>query len=259
MKLTTQDLQTTFASLTRPITCHARFTSPVVGGVAAEREGIEQFVTHHLHLIGEEAQAATDRIMREELGERPIPSDEGELKEKLTYGVAVIRRDEHGPYLGNWMVKACLKQAASRLGLFMSKRGSKGDMAEMGLVMAHGVSLFSGSIPDRIYLRAPGGVLPAPTAFESFKGRVSTPQGSTSICTDREVAAAGTEFGFEFRLYGQSKLTTKDLISVFAAAQNMGLGSAKAFERGKFEIVEMEIADKKDGDKDGDKEVEAAA
>lgn len=246
--LNLQDLQQRYRDLTQSAVAHCTLRTELVGGMSADRAGVEAFVAHHLHLAGEEAGKAVERILKEEIGERDVTPAGGELQEKLTYGICIIRRDEYGPWLGDWMVKACLKAAASRLGLFVSKRGVKGDMAEMGKAQAVGESLRNAEHPERIYLLGPEGkwggkITPAVTCFQPFKGRVQTPQGSMSIVSDRECAPPGTRFAFEFR-WAKGKLTEDDMANIFASAMNLGLGSAKAFERGKFNIESLEISEK---------------
>jgi len=210
----------------------------LVGGIGADEQAVRNFVEFQLNLKGEEADKAVHRILTQEIGERNVTPPEGEIQEKLTYGLMVIRRDEFGPWLGDWMIKANLKAAASRLGLFANKRGTKGDMAEMGRVAACGASLRTG-YPERIHL-VDGAGIAVSTYYQTFKGRVQSPQGANSIVSDRECAPAGSRFSFEFRWYN-AKLTEEDIMGIFAAAGQIGLGSAKAFERGKFEVARLEI------------------
>lgn len=222
--------------------CH--LVTDLVGGMPGNRAGVEMFVRYQLGLEGEEAKNAVDRIMTHELegGTRVIDLPEGsELTEAETKQVNLIRRDEHGPWLGDWMVKACLKNAASRIGLFVDKRGSKGAMAEMGQARAYGPSLFERDErynANRIYLRIGEG--PAPTAMEFIKGRVSSPQGSKSIVTLAETCPAGAEFSFEYRFYNDN-ISDDDIVDFFAASMVIGLGSARSFERGKFRIDRLTV------------------
>lgn len=236
---TQNDLRKRYENLTHLVTAECKLTTELVGGQSADKDGLEAFVKHHLKLEGEEAQQAIERIMKEEISEKDVPSENGELQEKLTYGVCVIRRDVAGPWIGDWMVKANLKAAASRLGLFASKRGTKGDVAEMGNVRAVDVSLLTPERPERIHLVDATGK-PVETYFQEFKGRVNTPSGSVSIVSHRECVAPEARFAFEFRCYA-GKLTEDDLANIFASSQIIGLGSAKAFERGKFVISKLEI------------------
>lgn len=241
-RFTSEDLASRYRQLTSVATAHCTFTRELIGGIPPDEAGLRAFVEHHLHLIGEEAKAAVRRIQAEELGLKEVPSAEGELQERLTYGIKVFRRDEWGPWLGDWMIKACLKAAASRLGLFAAKRGTKGDIAEFGQVRAVGESLVE-LYPERIHLLQPvqrtdGDI---PPVYQEFRGRISSPSGSTSIISQHEYVPAGTEFAFQLRWYGKSKLSEDDMLNIFAVAQVIGLGSAKAFERGKFRVDELEI------------------
>jgi hypothetical protein len=240
MKLNYSDLRTRYEDLTNHATANCTLTTELVGGQPASEDGIKAYVEHHLHLTGPEAENAVKRISAEEVGEKPVPSETGEQAERITYGLNVIRRDEHGPWLGDWMCKACLKCAGSRLGFFASKRGTKGDMAEMGNVRASGVSLLNPEHPERIYLIAPDSDGPAPTYFQKFMGRVQTPKGSVSIVNEAECAAPGTRFSFEYFWPG-NKLEQEDMANLFACAMVIGLGSCKALERGKFRIDDIDI------------------
>src|SRR5262245_26020305 len=121
-KLTFEDFNQSYEDITTQVLVKAETATIVAGGQPARLPGIQAFVAHHLGLTGEDAELAVKRIMKEEIGEKPVPEAEGELQEKLTYGVNVIRRTEIGPYLGNWMIHACMKQAASRTGIYMTMR-----------------------------------------------------------------------------------------------------------------------------------------
>lgn len=235
------DLQQRYQNMTASVIADCSLATELVGGQPADDAGVRAFVAHHLGLKDAEAEDAVRRILKEEIGERDVPAETGDLKEKLSYGISIVRRDEHGPWLGNWMVKACLKAAASRLSIFVQKRGSKGDMAEMGQLSAVDVSLQLPERPERIYLRNREGDAPAETYFQSFRGRVQSPQGSKSIVNDCECVAVGSRFAFEFRFF-PARIKADDIADIFASAMIIGLGSAKAFERGKFSINNLTFA-----------------
>lgn len=232
-------LEQRYSNMTRRAIAHCTLRTELVGGMSADEAGVRAFVAHHLRLVDDEAEAAVQRILAEEIGERNTTPEGGEITEKLTYGITVIRRDARGPWLGDWMIKACLKAAASRTGLFMTKRGSKGDLAEMGRVRAVGASLATPDRPERIHLVDETGS-PAQTYFQEFKGRVQSAQGAVSIVSHKECVPPGSRFAFEFRWY-DGKLKEENIADIFAAAMNIGLGSAKAFERGKFSVESLEI------------------
>ena len=136
------------------------------------------------------------------------------------------------------MIHANLKQSASRLGIFVDVRGSKGNFAEAGRVLPIGISKLSES-PSEIYLIAPDGG-PAQTEWSEFKGRVSSPQGNKSIVHHTECAPPGTRFEFEFRFI-RGPLKDGDIQDFLALAMIVGLGSVKSLGCGKWRILEAEI------------------
>jgi hypothetical protein len=231
-----EDLRKRYDSMTASCHVKGRFTTELVGGQPATLDGIRAYVQHHLGLEGKEAEQAIDRILREEIGERPIPSETGELEEKITYGINVLRRDSYGPWLASHMPRACMKAAATRLGIFQEKRGSKGDM-EISIAEAAGISLLNRERPDQIYLIGPDGG-PAKTYFRRFQGKVSGPKGSVSIQHDSECVAPGTRFEFILR-FGSRRISMDDMADMWALAMVIGLGSVKALDRGKFAIDEL--------------------
>ena len=233
------DLSAKYAEYCGEAIAFCRFTREVVGGQPATPDGVRAFALHHLHIPeGQELEDAVKRIMKEEIGERETTPEAGEVKERESYGLNILRRDDFGPWLGDWQIKAALKQAASRVGLFVSKRGSKGDVAEMGKVSAHGISLHGPEF--RIHLMNDAGEQPAITTYQKFLGRVNTPSGAKSIVNDAECAPIGTTFEFRFQWY-HGKLTEPDIVSIFSALPVIGVGSVKSLERGKFDIEHLEI------------------
>lgn len=235
------DLNERYQEITGLARCECSLATELVGGQPADENGVRAFVQHHLHLVGEDAETAIKRILKEELGERDVAPQEGELTEKQVYGVNAVRRTQHGPFLGNWMIKACFKQAASRLDIFRQLRGTKGDFSEAGQVLAVGVSLLDPGHPEQIYMLAPNANLPAPTYWAEFMGRVSTPHGAKSIIHHSECIAPGTRFAWEMRFLS-NRVNEDDVRDVLALMMVVGLGSARSLERGKFKIEKAEIA-----------------
>lgn len=234
------ELTERYQAMTGLVRCQCVFATELVGGQPAETEGIKAFVKHHLHLEGKEAEDAVRRIQQEELGEKDVAPEEGELKEKEVYGVNAIRRTEYGPWLGDWMVKACMKQSCSRLNIFTQLRGSKGDFAEAGQVRAYGPSFLEPDHPERIYVLSEDGSGPAKSYWREFMGRVSTPQGQKSIIHHSECLPPGSRFSWEMRfLSGHVK--EEDVKDALALMMVVGLGSARSLERGKFRIESAEI------------------
>lgn len=235
-----EQLNQAYEARTTVVRCECQLATECVGGQPAGEDGIRMFVRHHLKLTDpKEAEEAVKRILKEEVGTKDTTPESGELDEKMTYGVNVIRRTEHGPWLGDWMVKANLKNAFSRLGIFRQIIGTKGNLAEAGRVRAIGNSLLEPGHPERIYLTDENGKA-VQTYFQEFMGRVSTPQGFVSIIHHSECAPPGSRFAFEYRMLN-GKLKMEDIRDAMALAMVVGVGSTRSMERGKYRILSCEI------------------
>ena len=220
------------------VVVHAELAQPMVGGQPATDKGLQAFVEHHLKLTPEtpEFVDALARIRREEIGERETTPETGEVKEEAVYAVNVIRRNEGGAYIAEHQLKALLKQAASRLGLFVKKRGCKGDVAELGSIRPVGGSKRSNDFA--IHLVDSEGN-PAQTSFRNLCGSVQTPMGKKSISTHAETAPEGSRFSFEI-IWPSGKLTRDDMLDIVAAMRTIGIGSALSLEFGRFRILAWE-------------------
>jgi hypothetical protein len=245
------------------LTHHLRFTCTLsrelVGGLPATKEGIEAFVKYQAQILTpinpEEQHQMAERIFKEELGERRVaireiadnlvigeqqvpPPEGGELQEKIVGQVNVVRKDENGVWIGDWMVKAALKQTASRLGLWMKNKGLKGDMSEGARVLSVGKSLLIPETPHRIYLRNENGDGPAKTFWQTFQGRITTANGAVSIVTHAECVEPGATFEFEYLFLG-GRMSEDEISKLVYLVGNTGLGSSRAMERGKFRVDEV--------------------
>lgn len=237
-KLNLDDLQQAYEARTAVVRAECTFSTECVGGQPADEEGVRQFVIYHLGIQDEaEREKAVHRILTEEL--QDVRPDEGELDENKVYGLRSLRRTPSGPYLGDWMIKACIKNAASRLEIFKTIRGSKGNFAEAGRVRAWKYSLQESEHPNLIFVRNSADQ-PCHTYHREFMGRVQTPVGQASIIHHSECIELGSRFAFEFRFI-PGKVTEQDMRDVLAMTMVVGLGSARSLERGKFSIDYAEI------------------
>jgi hypothetical protein len=225
---------------------HLRFLTRYVGGQPAGEEAIAAFVEHHLGLTGDAAEKAVKRIVTDEVQLSDNKTDE--VDEKYTYGLNVIRRTKAGmPWVGTWQVRAMLKQTASRLGLFVAvkgkrKSGGKGDMAEMMIIKATGPSLAHAEKDEiqQIVLVDSEGLGYDTKHYDKYRGCVSTPNGKKSIVSDVEYAPAGCEMHLSVS-WPTMRIKEADMAAVWAAGQGVGLGSMKAYECGRFEVVSLDI------------------
>jgi hypothetical protein len=210
------------------------FTRRLVGGMPASHEGIISFVRHVLKLEGDDLDKAVQRIEREEV--MVTTPEEGELNGEQVYSVKVLHRDERGPFIGDWMVKACLKVCATRIGLFSGVRGSKGDMVELGSAEAFGASLVGE--PWKIRILDPHEDKPVETHYMIQRGTVSTPTGKRSIMVHQECVPEGARVFFDWR-FGRltgAKLTLDHVRDMLASFQTVGIGSSKTYESGKIQL-----------------------
>jgi len=240
-KFTRDDLNARAEKFRAKVVVKCRFTRPHAGGQPATEKSLEAFVQHHLGLDPEsnEGKDVIARIMNEEIGERDDTPTGGELDEEKVYGVNVIRRNANGPFILEHMVKACFKVAASRLGYFVQKRGSKGDLSEMTLVRAHGLSLKDPERPWEIHLTDAEGN-PITTHYELISGSISSAQGKKSIQHHTECTDEDCYFEFEYR-WPANKIKKNEMLDIVAVIGNIGIGSTRSLNYSKFEVVEGEI------------------
>lgn len=240
MKFNAKDLEAIYQKLTGVVKVQATFVTEFVGGQPADERGVRAFVEHHLELTGDDAEKAVQRILHEEVGQEELPSETGELQPEQVYGVNALRRTERGAYIGNWMVQACIKQAASRLKIFSDLRGTKGDFSEAARVLADGFSLLDADSPDKVYMLNEDMTGPAKTYWSAFMGSVNTPKGPKSIYQHSECVASGSRFSFNFRFL-TTNVKEVDLTDVTAMIMMCGLGSCRSLGRGRFRVDEAEI------------------
>lgn len=245
-KWTQADLSKLLEKMRSAVVVKVRALREFVGGVPAEDSRLEGFIEFQMGIVPQRKDGAPtnpafieclQRLKKDEIGERNVTPEGGEVEERKVYGVNVIRKSAAGHFILEHQIKAVLKQAASRKGLFMAKKGSKGDLAEFGTVLAVGESLQVKDRPWEIYLRKDG--KPITTRFRTMRGHVASPSGSKSIQYEAECAPEGTEFSFELS-WPPKKLKENDVVDIVAVATAIGFGSCLSKGYGKFEVLSME-------------------
>jgi hypothetical protein len=236
-KITGKEVREGFLASTHHLRVRAQFTRPFLGGQPATKEGIEMFVKYQAGITDpKEQQEMVTRLLAEEVSTTP---PEGEIETTMVGTVNVLRKDTNGVWIGDWMVKAMIKQTTSRLGLWMREKGLKGDMSESGRVFASGISALDEKGLHKIYLRDEAGTGPCKTDYTTQYGKIHTAQGDKSIVNNAEYAKEGSTFEFVYCFLGD-RLSTEDTRQMVNFIGNTALGSARSLEYGKFEIIEAE-------------------
>lgn len=237
LKLSTQEFSTRLDNMCKSVRVKAMFTRDYVGGLPANDEGLRAFIEHHLGLVGEEAERAFSRIKNEEIGEEDTTPETGENKEQKVYGVNACYRSDGRVWIPDWQLKACFKHAASDLGLFVTKKGSKGTIAELGSITAHGIS--NGGEPFQVFVSVEENPYSG-HVYRTFRGVVGGIK-KQSIIHDNETVPAGAQFEFIFKWFQNRKsLSLQEVADSLALMQKIGLGSCKTYETGQFKILEFE-------------------
>ena len=197
-----------------------QFRDRVYGGLPLSKKLVEQYVEAKL--------APGDKAFAEKLAEETMPKDEAakelemiEHTERITTG---FKSDEGGCYLGDYIIKAHLKQAASLLKITQQKRGSK-DTVKEGLYIK----------PEKIYLGD------KPDGTEEFVGHVLTPTGKHSILKKSQYFDK-PKITFEVWMLNvrSDKFNGDDLHMCFEFGQELGIGSNRSYEKGKFDLVDFQ-------------------
>jgi hypothetical protein len=251
--LTVQELDDLFNEGRISIDMTCRVLRGLVGGQPATEEEVEAYIKFHLKIDplsdADEFQKTKKRIMTEELNQTIVPDGAEVINEKV-YSINAVRKSALGVWLGNWMMQACIKQTASRLGLLIHKSqgggklGPKGDLAEMGRVEAIGISLVDPARPWEVHFRDPSSKGPATTHYETLRGSVDTAKGKMSIMYQAEVVDEGSLFSLRFS-WPAGRLTAQDMCRIAANTRNVGLGSARSLGWGRFQILDLKGEDVK--------------
>ena len=194
-------------------TVKLQFRDRVYGGIPKTRELIDNYVSGKFGV----AQGDLAEKLKEEV-------DLLEETEKVTTG---FKSKDGKPYISDYQVKALLKQAANRLKITKKKRGSKQDITD-GLFMS-----------PEIFLSDGNNEIKTPLPTEDFCGHVSTPQGKRSILKASEYVEKAT-VEFQLKLIKTSVMSHQDVVDCFLLGQEIGLGSNRSFEKGKFDVVSFE-------------------
>jgi hypothetical protein len=199
-----------------------RFRDRVYGGIPKSKELIELYIKSK---FGEENMDLADKVKKEMDVKETL--DLEEQMEKVTTGFRVKNKS---PHLADYQIKAMIKQCATRLRITTKKRGSKNDITD-GMFVTKRI-FFYGQNEKKIE---------GPLEVEDFCGHVMTRQGKRSILKSSEYVEKAYAI-FTIRVIKNAVLSEKNLKEMLLLGQEIGLGSNRSFEKGKFDLLSFKKA-----------------
>lgn len=204
---------------------------------AAEKRGLEP-------PSEERIQEIVQRRMTEMFGEDVETTIDAET-EKARTG---FKSNDHGPYIEDRQVKAMIREMMSTSGINQSNRGSKQTFQHLLAVIAcedDGTPL-EGARSQQINFWRDGDIVSEPDDYVEMCAQVVGPLGHRSIIKQHD-RIVGATIRFLVRVPANlpqarstAMLRDKEIVGVFAHAQNDGLGACRSQGYGKFWIVSLE-------------------
>jgi len=186
-----------------------KFRDRLYGGIPRTEKLIDQYV---------EGKFGTENL---DLAEKV--KGEMDLIEETERVWSGFLTDENGLYLRDFHIKAMLKQCGQLLGIYTKKRGSKNIVKEGTFIK-----------PVKIYLGRE-----KPDGSEDICGHVMTMQGKRSILK-RSDFVAQAEVHFEIWSLDVNKVAGEDFKQMLELGQEVGMGSNRFMESGKFDVTRFE-------------------
>jgi len=210
-----------------------KFRSKCLGGLPKTEDLLDRYIEAKFE--GAKPNSEThDHVSRD------IDTEEKAETDKKT-SMNGFRQDEVGIYVGDYQVKAMMKQAGSLLGLTTKKRGTKSTLGEALFVKGMLDSELTGR---QLYFQDDSGeVVAEPDGHIDIAGRVWAGGRPQSIINRYDYTEGRT---VKFQLWvlkvrlKDKKLNTDDLRDILEFGQEVGLGSGRSQEHGKYDLVKFE-------------------
>lgn len=155
--------------------------------------------------------------------------EEPEEEEPIDKTWVTFQCDEEGIYFDSRCVKSGLRECMSKLGVFTTKKGSKG---------YHDYGLFIEPYKIR-FLDEHNNPVPMPDGCDDRAGHVSGPTGKRAILRRMDFVEKRT-MRFRIRRMAGGLLSEEALIRALAALQLAGLGGSRSQGFGQFELIACE-------------------
>jgi hypothetical protein len=156
--------------------------------------------------------------------------------------------DEAGPYIGNYQMKACIRDMCTTLGIFMKKRGSKQTFQHLIGVRAadHDGNALRGEQGLRLHFWRDGEIVTQVDDWIEKTAHVMTAQGPRSVIKRHDYVTGAT---LRFLIMvpcnlekNREKALIQDeqVVEIMLHAQNNGLGCSRSQGHGTFQVTRLE-------------------
>jgi hypothetical protein len=157
-------------------------------------------------------------------------------------------RDELGPYIGMYQLKACVRDMMTTLGITVSKRGSGNTRQHLFWLRAcdEDGNIFEGEESLKLHFFRDGGFLEDVDGFVDKTAHVMTAQGPRSVLKRHDkMDKARLRFAILLpadipKCRSTALLRDEEIVKIFAQAQNNGLGCSRSQGHGTFTLTRLE-------------------
>ena len=234
------------------------FNYDVLGTQPKTEELMRKFVETKLNREAKEAEKAglqppTEERRAEIMNlhlERMFGADtvEDSIEEEVERAHTTFFADELGPWIGNYQMKACLRDMATTLGITMARRGSRQTQQHLKWVLAcdENGDLYPGEKGLRLHFHRDGEIVPEVDGWVEKTAHVMTAQGPRSVIKRHDYVTQGRlrfAIGVACNLEkNREKATFQDaqITEMMLHAQNNGLGCSRSQGHGTFRVTRLE-------------------
>ena len=156
--------------------------------------------------------------------------------------------DDAGPYIGNYQVKACIRDMCTTLGIFMKKRGSKQTFQHLMGIRACDES--GNVLPReqglRLHFWRDGEIVPRVDDWVEKTAHVMTAQGPRSVIKRHDyVTGATLRFLIQVpcsieKNREKALIQDEQIAKIMLGAENNGLGCSRSQGHGTFQVTRLE-------------------
>jgi len=250
-------IQQNFENTTNKYFVEIEFNEDVLGGVPRTRELMAKFIESRLNREAKAAEkkgiAPPSEERKQELLTRHLDrlfSDtvDETIEAESERNHTTFFQDEHGPWIGEYQVKAMIREMMSCLGITMNKRGSKQTFQHLLTVRAcdEEGNIVEGDQGLRLHFLRDGKVVSEVDGYVDKTAHLMTAQGPRSALKRHDkVVKASLRFALIVpaglpKNRSTAILRDEEISKIFTHAQNDGLGCSRSQGHGSFKITRLE-------------------